>query len=835
MGKIKIAIAGVGNCASSLVQGIYYYKDIDIGEQVPGLMHTELGGYKISDIQPVAAFDIDKRKVGLDLSKAIFSKPNCTYVFQKDIPKLGVEVKKAPVLDGCAPHMHDYPEDVTFVIDKNQNPVNITDELKKAKADMLMNYLPVGSEEAVRYLAQCCLDAGVAMVNCMPVFIASDPQWSKKFSDKNLPVVGDDIKAEVGSTIVHRTLAKLFTDRGVKIDRTYQLNVGGNSVTGDQELLLVINNQLKRVKIGEFIDSYIDVYGQKRIDGKDLVVMGETGVTAKCFTIDDEYNVKLSNIDALIRHRIYEPIYEVTTDEGRTIKITGDHNVFVLSDDGVLTEIPVNMLKEGKTYIAVPKILPYSEKEDLKTIDITTSVNKFFSQGVKDGYLYIHNHPEIRIPVDFPITDDLLQIVGLWIADGNYDREGSSNIELACGNEPECISVVHKFTEGFNINYKIRSDGIGLRIVSKTLGRIFKISLGLTGNTYTKRVPDWVFDLSDRQIGLVLKGYMSGDGGLIGKQIRWTSVSRGLLGDIQTLLLRLGINSTIFKETYRTDTYAYKSSLGYALHGLISSKIDVETFINKVGFLQDYKNKAAVEAWEKLRIYGMQRIPSIKLFKKWRIKSTSWRKNRSMRTYIILSQLDKIKNDFEKEKIRQICLGGTRFLKIKSIKKIDTNDVYVYDISTKPFERFVCSNILVHNTDFLNMLSRERLKSKKVSKSQAVQSILPQPLEAQNLHIGPSDYVPWLKDRKLGFIRIEGRKFGDAPVDIEIRLNVEDSPNSAACAIDAIRCCKLALDRGIGGALLSSSAYFMKSPPQQFADNLAREMLEQFIRGERER
>lgn len=364
MSDIRIAVAGIGNCASSLIQGIYYYRSGR--DDIPGLMHTDLGGYKISDIKPVAAFDIDKRKIGIDLSKAVFSKPNCTYIFQKDIPHLDVEVQKAPVLDGCAPHMHDYPEDVTFVIDKDQKPVNITDELKKSKADMLINYLPVGSEEAVRYLAQCCLDAGVAMINCMPVFIASDPQWAKKFTDKGLPIVGDDIKAQVGATITHRTLAKLFTDRGVKINRTYQLNVGGN-------------------------------------------------------------------------------------------------------------------------------------------------------------------------------------------------------------------------------------------------------------------------------------------------------------------------------------------------------------------------------------------------------------------------------------------------------------------------------------TDFLNMLSRDRLKSKKISKSQSVQSIIPHHIEKDNLHIGPSDYVPWLKDRKLAFIRLEGSQFGDSPVDIEVRLNVEDSPNSAACVIDALRCAKLALDRKIGGPLLSSSAYLMKSPPQQFADNLARDMLEQFIRGERER
>lgn len=366
MSKIRIAIAGVGNCASSLAQGIFYYKDVSTNnDAVPGLMHNVLGGYKISDIEPVAAFDIDARKVGKDLSEAIFAKPNCTYVFQEDVPKLGVEVMKGPVLDGVAGHMHDYPEDRTFKVGR-EAAVDVTAILKEKKVDMLINYLPVGSEEAAKYYAGACIEAKTALVNCMPVFIASNPEWQKKFSDAKLPVVGDDIKSQVGATIVHRTLAKLFADRGVKIERMYQLNVGGN-------------------------------------------------------------------------------------------------------------------------------------------------------------------------------------------------------------------------------------------------------------------------------------------------------------------------------------------------------------------------------------------------------------------------------------------------------------------------------------TDFLNMLARERLVSKKISKTQAVQSILPHSLEPENIHVGPSDYVPWLNDRKICFLRIEGKKFGGVPIELELRLAVEDSPNSAGSVIDAIRCCKLALDRGMSGPLISISAYTMKSPPQQFPDDVARIMVEEFIKGSRER
>ena len=309
--------------------------------------------------------DIDRRKVGKDVSEAIFAKPNCTTVFCRDIPKMGVEVAMGKILDGVAPHMKNYPEDYTFV-PSNGKEANIVELLEDSGAEIAVNYLPVGSEEATRYYANCCLDAGVAFVNCMPVFIASNKEFARRFEEKNLPVVGDDIKSQIGATIIHRTLAKLFTDRGVKIDRTYQLNVGGN-------------------------------------------------------------------------------------------------------------------------------------------------------------------------------------------------------------------------------------------------------------------------------------------------------------------------------------------------------------------------------------------------------------------------------------------------------------------------------------TDFLNMLARDRLKSKKISKTEAVQSVLDVPLEARNIHIGPSDYVPWLNDNKLCFLRMEGRIFGDVPMNLELRLSVEDSPNSAGSAIDAIRCCKLALDRGIGGPLISISAYTMKHPPIQYPDDVARDMVKEFIQGKRER
>ncbi|MFC2154813.1 inositol-3-phosphate synthase [Candidatus Altiarchaeota archaeon] len=361
MGEIKVAIIGVGNCASSLVQGIEYYKGVNKKDElVPGLMHNVLGDYKIRDIEFVAAFDVDSKKVGKDLSEAIFSEPNCTSKFS-DVPKWNVDVKKGPVLDGVAETTRHL-----FTVDPKQKPVDIAKELKESGAEIAISYLPVGSEEADRFYAKECLRADVAFINALPVFIASNPEWAKKFTEKKLPIVGDDIKSQVGATITHRTLTRLFMDRGVNLENTYQLNVGGN-------------------------------------------------------------------------------------------------------------------------------------------------------------------------------------------------------------------------------------------------------------------------------------------------------------------------------------------------------------------------------------------------------------------------------------------------------------------------------------TDFLNMLERQRLKSKKISKTESVQSQMIERLPDENIHVGPSDYVPWLKDRKLAFIRMQGRNFGDVPLNIEVRMDVEDSPNSGGVMVDAIRCTKIALDRGIGGPLLSPSSYFMKSPPEQYTDSEAKKRVEEFISGERER
>lgn len=235
MGKIKVAIAGVGNCAASLIQGIEYYKEWNSAnkkkkntEELYGLMNHEIGGYLPEDIEIVAAFDIDKRKVGERFDVALNAKPNCILPLYTNIPKSKIKVEMGPVLDGVSEHMSGFHEDRTFIV-SDKKPSNVEKILKDSGAEILLNYLPVGSQKATEFYAEACLKTGVSLINCMPVFIVSDPRWAKRFEDKRIPVIGDDIKAQVGATIVHRTLAKLLSDRGVKIERTYQLNTGGNT------------------------------------------------------------------------------------------------------------------------------------------------------------------------------------------------------------------------------------------------------------------------------------------------------------------------------------------------------------------------------------------------------------------------------------------------------------------------------------------------------------------------------------------------------------------------------------------------------------------------------
>jgi myo-inositol-1-phosphate synthase len=230
MSKIKIAIVGVGNCASALIQGIYYYGNAT-SRQAVGLMHWDIGGYRPHDIQVVAAFDIDARKVGQDLSQAIFAPPNCTTVFFKEVPATGTIVAMGRVLDGVSEHMRDYDPQRTFQpADLAQpQPEEVIRILEQSGAEVMLNYLPVGSEKATRFYSECALAAGVALINNIPVFIASDPLWAERFARKGVPVIGDDIKSQLGATIAHRVLTDLFKKRGVCLERTYQLNTGGNT------------------------------------------------------------------------------------------------------------------------------------------------------------------------------------------------------------------------------------------------------------------------------------------------------------------------------------------------------------------------------------------------------------------------------------------------------------------------------------------------------------------------------------------------------------------------------------------------------------------------------
>ncbi len=246
--KVLVAVVGVGNCASALIQGIFYYKEKGL-EAAQGVMFPDIGGYRPWDVEVVAAWDIDARKVGKDVSEAIFALPNCTTVFYPDVPKLGVTVRKGKVLDGVASHMKEFPEDKTFVISdaKEDDLEDVVSVLKECGADVLINYVPVGSEKSARFYAEACLKAGVSFVNAMPTFIVSDPEWGRRFTEVGIPAVGDDIKSQVGATIVHRVLTKLMVDRGVPVKRTYQVNFGGNT----DFLNMLARERLKTKKISK--------------------------------------------------------------------------------------------------------------------------------------------------------------------------------------------------------------------------------------------------------------------------------------------------------------------------------------------------------------------------------------------------------------------------------------------------------------------------------------------------------------------------------------------------------------------------------------------------------
>ncbi len=267
MTPINVALAGIGNCASSLIQGIAHYSNGGANEAI-GLSHWDIGGWRPKDLKIVTAFDIDSRKVGKDVAEAIFAEPNCTAVFCDHVQPSGTIVQMGPVLDGVAPHMLEAPARRSFRIADAPEPSldDVVEMLKRTEAHVLLNYMPVGSQKATEFYAEAALRARVAFVNNMPVFIASNPEWAQRFADAGVPLIGDDIKAQIGATIVHRTLTDLFARRGVKLDRTYQLNTGGN--TDFLNMLARDRLESKRISKTEAVQSV----AAKRLDDDDIHV-----------------------------------------------------------------------------------------------------------------------------------------------------------------------------------------------------------------------------------------------------------------------------------------------------------------------------------------------------------------------------------------------------------------------------------------------------------------------------------------------------------------------------------------------------------------------------------
>ena len=324
MPRVRVAIAGVGNVASALVQGVFKYRDAPDDHWIPGLMHVRFGPYHISDIEFVAAFDVDERKIGKDLSEAIFAPPNCVPRFA-DVPKLGVEVLKGPVLDGVAPHMRDFRYGEGFLVDDSRPSVEVADVLREVDADVLVNLIPVGSYNASRAYAQAAIEAGVGFINGIPEFIVSDPEWGARFAEAGVPAAGDDFKSQFGATILHRAIVRLAVDRGLRVKETYQLNIGGNM----DFLNMIEEDRLhtKRVSKTEAVTSMVPYEIEARIGPSDYVpFLGDRKVMYVWFVAEQfggfpvYVDVKLSVMDS-------PNAAGVAIDAIRAIKLAADRGI----------------------------------------------------------------------------------------------------------------------------------------------------------------------------------------------------------------------------------------------------------------------------------------------------------------------------------------------------------------------------------------------------------------------------------------------------------------------------------------------------------------------------
>lgn len=324
MGDVRIAIAGLGNCASALIQGVHYYKDTKAEDEVPGLMHVDFGGYYPKDLKFVAAFEANRRKIGKDIAEAIWEKPNCCVPFYPDVPKIGVKVLPGPISDGVAPHM----KDSFFVYDENEiESVDVVEELKRAKADMLVSYLPVGSAESSRFYAEAALEAGIGFINAIPEFIVSNPEdpIAKGFLAKGLPCAGDDIKSQLGATILHRVLAQLFDKRGLILQNTYQLNIGGN--TDFENMQIEARLKSKRISKTEAVTSCVDYELPTKIGPSDYVPFLEDNKVCYISMRSKAFGDLPINLDLKLSVQDSPNSAGVIIDVARAVKIALDRGV----------------------------------------------------------------------------------------------------------------------------------------------------------------------------------------------------------------------------------------------------------------------------------------------------------------------------------------------------------------------------------------------------------------------------------------------------------------------------------------------------------------------------
>jgi len=889
--EIRVAIVGVGNSASALVQGTEYYKNAREDATVPGLMHVNFGGYHIKDVKFVAAFEVNKKKIGKDLAEAIFTEPNCCAKFA-EVPRLGVKVSPAPTLDGVAEHMKE-----TFNVygDGEIKPVNVVEILKESRAEILVNYLPVGSRDATRFYAQAALDAQCAFINCLPYSEYIPVKMEESIQVLPIGKLVEELTDEERLIARHGDAAWYEPKKHVSV------------ISFDPVSFLTCFSEVKRIlkRKGNGSALNVTVQGGRRVTVSPdhlLLVLTSSGIVtkpAKYIKVGDLLPVasRLPQTQSVFSREI-DLIQEFATQPYRDeIMVTGNIEELLrpagisVSEQADKLGITYDKMRMFRTRKYLPLSL-YLKIESCK--DKRKELKLRFKKSKKE------------VPALLEINQDLARWLGLFIAEGWYHQ---TQVCISVGRkEKDVIQKVQDWArQFFDDEIHIRAGkgrSVELLLLNKLAVCILRDILGIKGGARKKEVPPHVYSWPIELVRAFLDGYFLGDGSKFyvsdkvpAVVLSASTASEPLIPGILVLLLRCGVCPTFTKvkrpatslpKGVRPRRNEYRHFI-MRLEGKDVERLDL--------ILMNARNPLLHKTISSQRGRGIPihaRVPSL-LVQPQDIKPNRMSRHSPIyrlksRSYFRRDSLTPVS-----EKLRCFCNGDIYFAKVLRVQECSNeDDLYDFEIEgthnfmhglgvfshncmpefiasdsawAKKFEEKglpvagddvksqVGATILHRNlarlcvdrgviidetyqlnlggdTDFQNMTVEERLKTKRISKTEAVTSLVPYDLPTR---IGPSDYVPFLGNKKICYLWLKGRKFGDRPLTITVKLEVEDSPNSAGVVIDVIRAVKLALDRKIAGQLISISSYAFKHPPIQVPDPKAKEYVEEYINGKRER